>query len=249
MLPIALLIISSIFPSPPSVSSPGFDGTQRSNIISIRVFDYAWLDARALRAAEEQVADTYRRIGIRTTWMPVVRPWQDGRAPRHETLAPGVPLAIDDAESIAIDGTPGPTVAGHTIANRTDTGDAGLVLTVVFVRDQMVTRAGVPRTVAGYAAGLGRDGARAAVVLPDRTARIAWRAGVAHSRVLGVVMAHELAHLLLPNRPHARVGLTRGDWAPSEFVDSRRWTFSPDEAASIRRSVAGHGRGASDKSD
>lgn len=112
------------------------------------------------------------------------------------------------------------------------------VLTLVFVRDRMVGRGTVPRTVAGYAGGLDQDGRRTAFVLADRTARIAQRAGVPHARVLGVVMAHELAHLLLPNRPHARVGLTRGNWVPAEFRDSRHWRFSRDEAASLRQSVA-----------
>lgn len=116
---------------------------------------------------------------------------------------------------------------------------AGPVLTVVFVRDRMVGRGTIPRTVAGYAGAADPNGARTAFVLPDRTARIAWRAGVSHSRVLGVVIAHELAHLLLPNRPHARVGLTRGNWVPADFRDSRHWKFSADDAASIRASIAG----------
>lgn len=112
-------------------------------------------------------------------------------------------------------------------------------ITVVLISGEMAGRVRVPANVAGYAATDGQAIGRIAFIVADRTERIAWRGQVDHPQVLAGVIAHELAHLLMPGRAHSRAGIMRPVWAPAEFKDARHRLFSDEEAGSIRRSVAG----------
>jgi len=50
-------------------------------------------------------------------------------------------------------------------------------------------------------------------------------------------MAHDLAHLFMPARPHVVAGIMRARWKPSEFKHVDR-PFSRAEREEIRRAVA-----------
>ena len=56
------------------------------------------------------------------------------------------------------------------------------------------------------------------------------------SAVVAGAMAHEIGHLLLPSREHARDGLMRACWAEQEFLEAAagHLRFSPTEASQIR---------------
>ncbi|MEQ1731310.1 MAG: hypothetical protein ABL982_23315, partial [Vicinamibacterales bacterium] len=102
----------------------------------------------------------------------------------------------------------------------------------------MSPRVGKSTGVAGWAA-VGRDrGGRLCFIVADRTAATARRANLAHTRVLSSVIAHELAHLLMPGRSHGRRGIMRPLWNPREFADTLPHAFSSDEARDILGTVA-----------
>jgi len=79
-----------------------------------------------------------------------------------------------------------------------------------------------------------------ATVFGDRVESLARVAGTNESQLLGRVMAHEIAHLLLGNREHAKVGLMRGHWTAGELEREQpfEWVFSTSEAARIRSAAA-----------
>lgn len=116
--------------------------------------------------------------------------------------------------------------------------DSAATLSVLIVSAAMARSIGIRHDVAGYAAVSPETGGSIAFIVAPRTQRIAESAMVAHARVLSGVVAHELAHLLMPNRPHSHDGIMRANWQPWEFRFEDRRTFSRAEADIIRRGVA-----------
>jgi hypothetical protein len=110
-------------------------------------------------------------------------------------------------------------------------------ITVVMLTGRMAARLRVPEGVVGYAPITRERGGRVAFILGERTRAIAAGAGVDHADVLGGVVAHELAHLLMPKRSHSLTGVMRPHWYPAEFGDESCRRFSEAEAASIRQQV------------
>jgi hypothetical protein len=55
--------------------------------------------------------------------------------------------------------------------------------------------------------------------------------------LLGFVMTHEIAHLLLPPASHTATGLMRGHWNVRDLqqIDVLKLGFSQEEASGIRR--------------
>src|SRR5262245_37067704 len=66
--------------------------------------------------------------------------------------------------------------------------------------------------VIGTAAVSVSRGGRVAYVLFDRVGQVAVDANSEAMEVMGLVIAHELGHLLLPGGPHSREGLMRANW-------------------------------------
>jgi hypothetical protein len=79
-------------------------------------------------------------------------------------------------------------------------------------------------------------GTPVAYVFYRRTAEQADHYGVPRPSLVASTMAHEIGHLLLPEREHAATGLMRGCWDSDEFFSAARGAlhFLPDEAAAIR---------------
>jgi hypothetical protein len=84
------------------------------------------------------------------------------------------------------------------------------------------------------------NGSPVAYVFYRRAVDQAERYTIATPAVLASAMAHEVGHLLLPTREHARDGLMRACWDYGEFARAARGQlrFSPSEAESIRAAVA-----------
>jgi hypothetical protein len=117
--------------------------------------------------------------------------------------------------------------------------DRPATITIVVLATAMAMRLRIRDDVAGYAPITREHGGRIAFVVGDRTRAIAAAGRVAQSEVLGGIIAHELAHLLMPARSHSPEGVMRAQWDPSEFRQMRSKGFSKDEALSIRETVRG----------
>lgn len=79
-----------------------------------------------------------------------------------------------------------------------------------------------------------------ATVFSDRIGRAASRLGVDADTLLGLVIAHELGHLLLGVGYHGETGVMRAEW-PDDLLGGRRgqWHFSQLEAAAMREAAVG----------
>jgi hypothetical protein len=95
--------------------------------------------------------------------------------------------------------------------------------------------AGVPETVLGTVS-LSHDRDPIVSIFYGRIDQAAHRAAVDRAIVLGHVMAHEVAHALLPVARHGQSGLMRATWRNADLVGAvqGQLRFSRDEAAAIR---------------
>ena len=113
-------------------------------------------------------------------------------------------------------------------------GDAFRVSIVVLPPDSRGP-ASVPGIALGaLSQGVGRD--PIVWIFVKRIERTAQRAAVDGAIVLGHVMAHEIAHALLPVAGHSKSGLMRATWRSADLVEAvqGQLRFSAEEAAAIR---------------
>jgi hypothetical protein len=115
--------------------------------------------------------------------------------------------------------------------------DATALVTIVILGAEMGDRLKASNDVAGYAPITREHGGRIAFVFGEKTRTIAEDGGAEQSDVLAGIIAHELAHLLMPERSHSNVGVMRPHWSPVEFRRIVRARFSASEGASIRQTV------------
>jgi hypothetical protein len=109
--------------------------------------------------------------------------------------------------------------------------------TIVVLGPEMANKLALPTDVAGYAPITREGGGRVAYVVGERTRAIAAAGQADHCTVLAAVIAHELAHLLMPARSHSPSGVMRANWNPGEFRRFNRERFSVAEGDSIRQAV------------
>ena len=88
----------------------------------------------------------------------------------------------------------------------------------------------------GYAPSSGGEGGRIAYVLSDRVEQLSYTRGTDMAAVLGVAVAHELGHLLLPSTVHTSAGLMRKDWTRRDFQNAREGLplFTPEQVTDVR---------------
>jgi hypothetical protein len=166
--------------------------------VSIRIDDYAHLDAAALARAQDVVAEFYEAIGVRIEW--------------------------SDTFSRSAD------------AGRGTECISSVDLTVMVLSASMAERTRLPRNVLGAAAnGAGRGG-RIAYVLYDRVVAASIDADWDAAALMGVVLAHEVGHLLLPHGSHSPDGLMRAHWNIDELrrTNPHALSFTPRQADLIR---------------
>ena len=88
----------------------------------------------------------------------------------------------------------------------------------------------------GYAPSSGGQGGRIAYVLSDRVEQLSHTRGTDMAAVLGVAVAHELGHLLLPSHAHSETGLMRKEWNRRDFRNA--WNelplFTPEQVRDLR---------------
>jgi hypothetical protein len=103
----------------------------------------------------------------------------------------------------------------------------------------MAARGRVADGVLGYAAVASEGMGRIAYVIFDRVRSIATASATHDGDILAFVMAHEIAHLLLPHGPQPSTGLMKSCWTVHDFrgLDVLKLGFSPQQASQIRRTI------------
>jgi len=78
-----------------------------------------------------------------------------------------------------------------------------------------------------------------ATIYVDRVRWLAVEAGTDMPTLVGLALAHEIGHLLLGTKTHARAGLMRAIWSRAELQkgEAADWRFGRTEAARMRASV------------
>ena len=110
-------------------------------------------------------------------------------------------------------------------------------VTVIILTPSMAARGHVEEGALGFAAVPAEGMGRIAYAIYDRVRDTAARAAMNEDDLLGFVMTHEIAHLLLPRGSHTQTGLMRGHWNVRDLqkIDVVKLGFSPEEASDIRR--------------
>jgi hypothetical protein len=86
---------------------------------------------------------------------------------------------------------------------------------------------------------VGSDTSTLATVFADRVSAMAALAGIDQGELLGRVIAHEIAHLLIGTNHHSARGLMRGAWKAGELARQRpsEWLLSRSEGLQVRQAV------------
>jgi hypothetical protein len=157
-----------------------------------------------------------------------------GVAPETLTEAQSVAAAFYTAIDVAIEWAP---TMGPRARKRDDVENGRLQdFTINVLSRSMVARRAWSPGAIGSAAVAPEGGGRIAYVLYDRLKDAAASAGWQEKELLAVVIAHELAHLLLPPGSHSSDGLMRKGWDVSELrqFHASSLAFTPDQTALIR---------------
>ena len=112
-------------------------------------------------------------------------------------------------------------------------------LVIIILTSAMADRGVIPDGTIGFAAVERGVGGRVAYVIYDRVRDFAGDTTVDDMRMMGIVMAHEIGHLLMTHQSHSAGGLMRGRWQQSEFRSARPHDlqFSEPQASEIRRTL------------
>ena len=112
-------------------------------------------------------------------------------------------------------------------------------VTLIILTPKMAARGHVEEGALGFAAVPEEGMGRIAYAIYDRVRDTAARAAMNEDDLLGFVMAHEIAHLMLPRGAHAEGGLMRGHWNVRDFqqIDVLKLGFSPEQANEIRSTL------------
>jgi hypothetical protein len=113
-------------------------------------------------------------------------------------------------------------------------------LRIIVLGSQMGNRGFLSLDAVGATPGSRTERGRIAYVFYDRLRTIATAAHQDDGDSLGVVIAHELGHLLLPYGSHSETGLMRGLWSARDFrrIDLRTLAFTSSQASDIRQRVS-----------
>jgi hypothetical protein len=157
-----------------------------------------------------------------------------GVVPETLTEAQSIAANFYTAIDIAIDWAP---TMGPRARKRPDVENGRLQdFTINVLSRSMVARRAWPAGAIGSAVVAREGGGRIAYVLYDRLKDAAAAAGWQEKELLAVVIAHELAHLLLPPGSHSSDGLMRRGWDVAELrqFHPSSLAFTPEQSALIR---------------
>ncbi len=119
----------------------------------------------------------------------------------------------------------------------------GSQLTIVVLSSAMARRMIVAGDVMGLAPASVESPGSLAYVFYDRVADLARANAAPATDFLGLVIAHEMGHLLLPVGSHSAEGLMRGRWHAAELrrQQPERLQFTREQAEQIRGRLRGAG--------
>jgi hypothetical protein len=108
---------------------------------------------------------------------------------------------------------------------------------------------GVTEHTLGVAAVTLLSGGRIAYLLFERIRHVALSSGGEAADILGLVIAHEMGHLLLPYGSHSENGLMRPSWRPEDLTlgSQPQPAFTQAQADGIREQLRGVANHASDR--
>jgi hypothetical protein len=112
-------------------------------------------------------------------------------------------------------------------------------LLVIVLSPSMSQRQVVSEDTVGMAVVTRNDGGHIAYVLFDRVRRVAGASTRDAMDVMGLVMAHEVGHLLLPHGSHSRTGLMRPNWDIEDLQTTAHaeFEFTSVQAELIREAL------------
>jgi hypothetical protein len=113
-------------------------------------------------------------------------------------------------------------------------------VTMIVLTPEMTARGHIKEGILGLAAVAPEGIGRIAYVMYDRVSRQAANGAIDETELFGLVMAHEIGHLLLGVGSHSDAGLMKGDWDREDLRHFGVVTprFSPIEADQIRAALA-----------
>lgn len=182
---------------------------QTAGMIRVRVYDYAGVKAEVLRQARQEMRVTFAAAGVAMVSEQCTVGKENAAENRRENLFCAEPVGAEE-------------------------------ITVRVLGEGSLTGEKVSEGALGYAV-VGENAARGvmATVLAERTQRLAARAGVEFGWLLGKVMAHEVAHLVMGSKEHTGSGLMRAGWKEEEIRKRRvgEWSFHKEQKAEMRRAM------------
>ncbi len=181
--------------------------------ITVQIHDYVHLPPGALAAASDVVTRVYKSIGVHTDWLTPMRQEEFGGSTSRKAGGP----ASHDGKSAPI-----------------------AQITVIVLTPAMTERGHIPEGILGFAA-VATDGVigRIAYVIYDRVQQQASTGAIDETDLFGLVMAHEIGHLLLGPGSQSDAGLMKGHWDGDDLRRFRMITpqFSSREALEVRSAL------------
>ena len=194
--------------------------------VTVQIHDYVHLPPATLSGASGLVSRIYSSIGVRTEWLAPMRQEPFGASPSRGSRARSNPPSASNPPHVPI-----------------------AQITVIVLTPEMTQRGHLPESILGFAA-VATDGSigRIAYVIYDRVEQEAAIASIDESDLFGLVMAHEMGHLLLGPGSQSDSGLMKGYWDREDLHRFRTVTprFSTVEGKEIRAALSGVGLQATD---
>jgi len=153
-----------------------------------------------------------------------------------DTLSEAQHLAANYYTAIDVGIDWAPTFGPHGRKEGDKENDRLQDFSIIVLSRSMAARRPWPPGAIGTAIVTPEGGGKIAYVLYDRLRDAAASAGWPVKELLGVVIAHELAHLMLPPGSHSAEGLMRKGWDVAELrqFHADSLAFTPDQSVLIR---------------
>jgi hypothetical protein len=199
--------------------------------ITAQIHDYVHLPPALLDAASDVVTRIYKTIGVRIEWYAPIR--QDPYGGSRK--AGGSASPESSARRNPPDGSDRSDAPRLPIAQ----------LTINVLKPEMARRGHIEEGVLGFAA-VATDGGigRIAYVIYDRIQQQASGGAIDLTELFGLVMAHEMGHLLLGPGSQGEAGLMKGHWNRDDLEQFQAITprFSSREGEEIREALSSEAR-------
>lgn len=189
-------------------------GQRETNLtVNLHVIDYAEVAEDTLMQAQQEVTNIFHKIGVDIVWLQVPVPSGKKRN-RSASTQPVTPLGPHMRISIYPRSMAKP----------------------------MEDRLGNMDHVFGFAPRTEEKSGRWIYIFYQRVEELVReRKLLEHkARILGLAMAHELGHLLLPFHSHSRTGIMRAEWNRQDFQLAARGNlgFTPQQTELIRNELS-----------